>query len=226
MLEEGNSRIYLSHPKRRDFYGGRSLEEGLKDRFDQLMEEYCLLGLNINPKDIIFDIGANIGELGLALGTLPENYYSFEPDPLAFQALNLNHPNANNFPLAISDQNEYKPFYLASSTADSSLFTPKKYEHIVKIKCLKLDSIFIKLLRSKTIKLLKIEAEGWEPEVLLGSLETIRHCELIAIDAGPERDEKSTAPQVCNILYNNSFEMIDINLKRGSLLFRNLNFKS
>ena len=218
--EDKDFKVFLSHPKRADYY-----LKGTKYRLNKIMEEYCLLGLNINPNDIILDVGANIGELGIVLETFPENYYSFEPDPLAFHALNLNHPNANNFQVAISNHNEYKPFYLASSTADSSLFAPEKYENMVKIKCLKLDS-FIKLLRAKRIKLLKIEAEGYEEEVLLGSLETIRYCEFIAVDAGPERGGKSTIPQVCNILYNNSFEMIDTYFKRGTLLFRNLSLKS
>ena len=39
----------------------------------------------------------------------------------------------------------------------------------------------------KKIKLLKVEAEGAEPEVLLGTAKILKRIEFISVDCGPER---------------------------------------
>ena len=46
----------------------------------------------------------------------------------------------------------------------------------------------------KQIKLLKIDAEGYEPEVLSGSIATLSQTEYVAVDFGPERglEQKDT----------------------------------
>ena len=79
----------------------------------------------------------------------------------------------------------------------------------------------------KNIKLLKIEAEGAEPEVLSGAIATLKNTEYISVDYGNERgkDGLSTVVEVVNILISNNFEFIgDSNLRKVGL-FRNRSFQ-
>ena len=73
------------------------------------------------------------------------------------------------------------------------------------------------------IKLLKIEAEGYEPEVLEGLGDKMRICQYIAVDGGYERGIKSeqTLTIITNHLLNNGFEMMDIYFPWCRALFVN-----
>ena len=71
------------------------------------------------------------------------------------------------------------------------------------------------------IRLLKIEAEGFEPEVLAGASEAISRTEYIAIDAGPERGGENTVAQTLNLLSDAQFEIVDCFLRRGTFLLKN-----
>ena len=74
-----------------------------------------------------------------------------------------------------------------------------------------------------SIKLLKIEAEGAEPEVLIGAEQTIKLCEYISVDAGPERgiEQKTTIKEVKQFLLSRNFTLIQKSFDRVVLLFKN-----
>ena len=80
-------------------------------------------------------------------------------------------------------------------------------------------------LNIKRIKLLKIEAEGYEPEVLLGAKDKLSICEFIAIDGGYERGvkEEQTFSKITNHLINRNFELCDIYFPWYRGLFKNKN---
>ena len=84
----------------------------------------------------------------------------------------------------------------------------------------------MKELNLEKVKLLKLEAEGFEPEILIGAGDRIKDIEYIAIDGGYERgiDEQQTFTTLTNFLINNSFEIADIYFPRYRALFKNLNF--
>jgi hypothetical protein len=60
--------------------------------------------------------------------------------------------------------------------------------------------------------LLKLEAEGFEPEILEGLDIMIQRCEYIAIDGGYEKGEncEQTFTSCTNYLLSNGFKIIDI----------------
>ena len=60
--------------------------------------------------------------------------------------------------------------------------------------------------------MLKVEAEGYEPEILLGAGDKINNFEYIAIDGGYEKgiNKEQTFAEQTNILLDNGFELIDI----------------
>ena len=76
------------------------------------------------------------------------------------------------------------------------------------------------------MKLLKLEAEGAEPEVIKGALNLLKNIEYIAADLGPERGlkQESTLKEVVNILLENNFKIVDFKYPRICLLFRNKKF--
>ena len=85
-------------------------------------------------------------------------------------------------------------FYLNNNSGDSSLDNKSDNKIIVKTKTLDF------LLRDiKIIGLIKLEAEGHEPEVLEGSLEILKKTKYITVDVGPERNHKSTFDSVHQI---------------------------
>ena len=75
------------------------------------------------------------------------------------------------------------------------------------------------------IKLIKLEAEGFEPEILQGLKKYLNYVEYITIDCGFERGVKqeSTIAECANYLIKNNFKMIDFSLPRVVTLFKNLN---
>ena len=70
--------------------------------------------------------------------------------------------------------------------------------------------------------LLKLEAEGAEPEVIYGANKTLINLNYIAADLGPERgfNEECTIKEVSNSLYKNNFKMIDFKYPRICCLYK------
>jgi FkbM family methyltransferase len=211
-------KIYLSHINRALNY-----QRGIDSRLNQLYTSYCLDLLEEITTGVVIDCGANIGELGLALGPDVE-YVAFEPDPKAFSALSLNLPEgAKAICSALSNQNGYGTFYLASESADSSLISPQDRpptgELIVKLETL--DS-YAKEKGLESVHLLKLEAEGFEPEVLTGGVETLKRTKYVALDAGPERNGENTITACFNILYSGGFQLVGANHRQSRFLFARL----
>ena len=81
-----------------------------------------------------------------------------------------------------------------------------------KVETTKLESLLKDIgYLSKNLKLLKLEAEGAEPEVIKGALNLLKNIEYIAADLGPERgfNQESTLKEVVNILLENNFEIVE-----------------
>ena len=72
------------------------------------------------------------------------------------------------------------------------------------------------------VKLLKVDAEGAEFEVINGAKNLLSRIEFIAIDLGFEKGikQESTAPPVFNFLFENAFVLLAI-AKNERYLFQN-----
>jgi len=167
----------------------------------------------IEPRTII-DIGANIGEFSYYadkkyLGRI--KIFAFDPDPITKQCFenNLGGINATFNLVALSNKLGEEDFYLKTDSADSSLHKPIGESIKIKTKITTLDSFFSKLELQQPV-LLKMDAEGHEPEVLLWGIETLKHVNWISIDAGLERFGKSTSVEVARILIEQGFREVDI----------------
>jgi hypothetical protein len=89
-------------------------------------------------------------------------------------------------------------------------------EKIIQVNQRRLDELIY-----EPIKLLKIDAEGAELEVIRGSRALMKSIEFIAIDLGFEKgiNQESTAPPVFEVLNNHNFKLIAI-AKNERFLFQ------
>ncbi len=197
---------------------------GISERNKSLLNDYCLDKIDFSATDTVLDVGANVGDLFFALIN-GVRYIPFEPSPLEYKALsqNLKRSHTPAFQLALGNENIYSTLYRNSDNADNSLI---KYGHSkdrINVKVMKLDSLKL----PEKIKLLKIDVEGFEPEVLQGGLRTLQKIEYVSVDLSFERGDKmeSTMVPVLNLMLKNNFKVIEINHERMAILFQNLNIE-
>ena len=89
-----------------------------------------------------------------------------------------------------------------SNHASTSLYPPSNGNSLKKysIKCKRGDEIIKDYFGAEKIDLLKIEAEGFEPEVLIGFNSFFKKIKYIALDCGPERGGSTTYTECAGIL--------------------------
>ena len=213
--QSSRMKMFVSHEKRLDLY-----RAGIEHRLSWLLRDYRIPPDLINEGDLVIDVGANIGELGVHVNRRGGEYWAYEPDPAAFSAL-LENVHGSLFQVALSDKQETGVFYLDPANGDSSLFKPAKCDETITLQTVTLDSHLASMSCNRRIRLLKVEAEGMEPEVLRGARKTLRNVDFLAIDSGPERGGNSTLPSVMQVLEKHTFELIDCYLLRGTFMFRN-----
>ena len=168
---------------------------------------------DIEPRTII-DIGANIGEFSYYADKKclrKAKIFAFDPDPITKQCFENNLVGIDTvFNLvALSNKSGEEDFYLKTDSADSSLHKPSGASVKIKTKVVTLDSFFDNLELQQPV-LLKMDAEGHEPEVLLGGIATLKYVNWISIDAGLERYGKSTSVEVTRILIKQGFREVNI----------------
>jgi FkbM family methyltransferase len=208
--------LYKLSSKKEDIYCTSGFRvsrfiKGFKNSGNRSWKRYGIPDLIADGKNLtVIDIGANVGEFSQgAINNQAKMIFAYEPDPLAFYCLQKNiskNKNVRIFDLAISNSNSIKDFYSASQTADSSLIEPAKYDEIIKVKNVTLDSQIT--IYPKIIDLIKIEAEGFEPEIIEGAVETLKRTKFVVVDVGPERYGEKTDIAVSKQLKKQGFTII------------------
>lgn len=220
VIKDFKNPFFLSRKSRFYMYTG-----GLNERLEHLFNEYLLNQIKFSDNDLIIDCGANIGELGYYLNYKfgIKNVIAIEPDKKEFEKLQLNSNYSNYHPLncALYNKNGEIGFYLNNETADSSVFADKSLTR-VSVKTITLNELF-KNQKIKKCKLLKLEAEGAEPEILEGGLEVLKYIEYISVDCGEERgvNNEITVFPVSKTMIKLNFSLIDAGGTRKILLYKN-----
>lgn len=216
---DNDRRQYFSQMK----MGFSKYERGLQHRARQIADSYLLQHVKLEADDVVVDCGANYADLFLFLESKlsDDNYIAFEPGPEEYACIERNAPKSRTFKMALSDVAEDKTFFISSAGADSSLIEPKTYTDTVTVTATTLD-LMREQLNLENVKLLKLEAEGFEPEILRGAEQFLPICEFVAIDGGNERgaNEEETFSAQTNFLFKHGFELVEVNLKWGRALFR------
>lgn len=219
ILKEKNFKWSFSYKTRGLYYLNGILERG-----KQLHRIYLIEDIKFNKDDIVIDIGANIGDFYLGFEQKIK-YYAYEPSPIVFSSLEYNLKNQNLYNLGLSNTEGNKiDFFLKDESGDSSILPIKNYTKKITIGTTTLDKEIAKI--QQKIKLIKLEAEGFEPEILQGLKKYLNYVEYISIDCGFERglNQESTIAECSNYLIKNNFKMINFNARpRIVTLFKKIN---
>lgn len=174
-------------------------------------DEYNLKKIDFMPGDIVLDIGANVGCVSILLAKKYPflEIYSFEAHPINYNNLvgniKLNDiENIKPYNLIVSDSDEnIIPITLeVNNTGATSLFKSKKNDpYTFDIKTISLDTI-IKNNNINNVKLLKLDCEGSEFEILQNSkkLNNIK-VENIAIEIHTF-NQKGNVDELINLINN------------------------
>lgn len=146
-------------------------------------EDSFLMYALIQPNDIVFDIGANLGWCSLNFSKLVTNgkVFSFEPLPKTFEKCqnNLvlnNTKNVQVYNIALSNQEgEVKFFFNEKSSNSSSMKNLLNYENTIEVACkvTTLD-VFIKE-HGGVVDFIKSDVEGAELLVYQGAMDTLKN---------------------------------------------------
>ena len=217
--------IYFYHPLRTTRYF-----DGINSRLEKLLEEYCVNQIPDLHEGVFVDVGSNVGEfsLGIFKRYPSSRFIRFEPsyeENLASKK-NLSVATDTLIPKALWSEATELTFYRRNEHGDSSLFTPDDEQNAIMIETTTLD-IEIEKIYLGEIELLKLEAEGAEPEILRGGEKTIKRCRYVSADLGPERGilQESTFDEASGILNSYGFSLVGKNRgARQCYLFKNSNF--
>ncbi|MDP2834231.1 MAG: FkbM family methyltransferase [Pseudomonadota bacterium] len=197
--------------------------KSLEFRALNLGEIYQLDKVDFKDGDLVVDCGANVGDLLLyfKIKSIPIRYIGFEPSPNEYRCLALNAGENRTFNAGLWNEDSNIKFYVSSDNADSSFIEPRDYDEIRLVPAMRLDRI----LGDEKIKLLKVEAEGGEPEAIAGAENILDRIQYVSADLDYERgvEQACTLVPVINYLAAREFELVDITSKRIIALFRNRN---
>lgn len=217
--------LYISRPGRIYYY-----YKGISSRLTHLVNEYRLDSVTFQSGDLIVDVGANIGELSCAL----QKKYGVraivvEPDKVEFLALkkNLDENSTEFYSCPLWNKEEEVEFFPDNESGDSSIIQQREGVNPIKVNAKTLEGILSSSsfwTSGERIRLLKLEAEGAEPEILLGAGAVLSNIDYISVDCGPERglNQESTMIPVLEILQEKGFKAIDVGFPRGIILFKNI----
>lgn len=209
---DGTNQILFCRWKRRTRY-----KKGVGSGIDRIAWEYGLHTLIIERPGIFIDCGANVGELGMWARDIGFEYVPFEPEELEAICCDSNNFGGKRKTVrsALWKENTTLSFYSKPDSADSSIFEIKDNKGKQEVDAITLDSKKLLLDPSKE-NILKLEAEGAEPEVLLGAQESLDAIKFVVADCGYERgiDQNHTFIEVLNFLQKRDYNLVYCNFKK------------
>lgn len=214
-IQDGTGEIYVPYIRRYSMYLNT-----IEKRIGYMLERYKIENLE---GALVLDIGAHVGEFTLAAAPTAAKVVSFEPDPTVREALIQNTKGMNNveiLSIALSNKTGKSKFYVATEHADSSLFSPEKYSEIIDVDSFRLDDLNIDV-SNYTKVILKMDAEGFEPEIIDGGLDWIRkNLHIAAVDVAPERAGSDTHKEVKQKLESIGFHQVGLNQEQVLIMER------
>lgn len=188
-----------------------------------LAKDYHLQKLDGLSGGLFIDCGANVGELGMWARAQNMDYIAFEPEQQEALCCDLNNFEGAERTLrkALWKENTTLSFYSKADTADGSIFESEG-SHRIDIAAVTLDAALINRDLSRPI-ILKLEAEGAEPEVLQGAQATLAMIDWVSVDCGPEKGfaQDDTFVACHDILLAHGFRLVDVGFRRVTALYHN-----
>lgn len=193
----------------------RSYRRGWPRRQQRLAAEFGLGDpLAVAKGETVIDIGANVGDFAITAAQAGARVFAFDGDPVVVDCLKANTAACEQIVAACAilwcEETEIT-FYSAPGRADSSIFVPPgEAVPSFRAQATTLDALAAKY-GIGDVALLKMDAEGAEPEVLMGGKDVLRRTRSVAIDTGPERDGEETGEACEEILRSCGFTILRSN---------------
>ena len=193
----------------------RTYRRGIDARLSSVARRYGLYDLSPEGDDEWgIDVGGYMGECSLYLLRKGFNVLVIEPDPNAAHCLKENlarhAPKGRTWihdPRVALNEQKSVTFYSEPTNADGSVFqSPNNKSKAITLLAERLDDIVADRISGKRVRAMKMDAEGAEPEVLMGAVKVLASCDRIGIDAGPERMGESTSGECRRVLSEAGFK--------------------
>lgn len=175
---------------------------------DDIMEIY--LPEN-SEKRIAIDVGANYGFTTVPFSRDFQEVHSFEVLPQVRECLIKNTKHLNNVTIhdcGLGGRNSDEDVLVHETSPGLSIIKPQ-FPGTEKYKCRKLDDF-----NFKNVDLVKIDVEGWEPNVILGAKKTLKENSPVVIveihALGRSRENMFHRHQVIHTLIEYGYHIIDI----------------
>ena len=195
----------------------------------QLYQPFDCIYVNPEKISIIFDIGANKGDVSInAYKAFPNaKIFSFEPVSTTFANLEKNTSHYRDriflYQLGFFTESKKIPIHITSfDGANSIIDQSRDYKNVHSrwnlkeigeeiIEVSTLDS-FVESHQIDKIDIMKVDVEGVEKEVLLGGIETLKKVNIVLIELSFLRKNRESPYwiEICQLLYNFGFELITI----------------
>ncbi len=196
---------------------------GIGKQCSSLSQDYLLDNIEFREGDVVVDCGANNGEIGMWARSKGMDYFAFEPEPLEARCCDLNNYEGEEKTIRKGLWYEKTTLHWHSKpeSADSSIIETPDAEEVVSIDTTTLND-FLNEEGIEHVRLLKLEAEGAEPEVLQGALKVLDKIDYIAVDCGYERglEKKHTFMEVYDTLSAHNFKIVGAKFRRVVFLFK------
>jgi FkbM family methyltransferase len=180
-----------------------------RDKFESDEPEYMYIEKLLTAGDWVIDIGANIGTYTAKFSKLVGNtgrVIAFEPIPQTFNILYSNallfpYQNTNLINAAASNYCGFVNMNVPSFPTGQKIYTQARIVNGeegnsgMKIFCILVDSLDL----PKRIKMIKIDAEGHELNVIMGMINLIKRDKPILIIEGDSPEIEQT---LCGLDYN------------------------
>jgi FkbM family methyltransferase len=190
----------------------------------------------VRPGDCVFDVGANIGFYSAVVArsvTDTGRVHSFEPSPQTFARLaahvaenHLSNVICHELALGAVDQESVLNDFGGSDSGKASLRAAGAGQHVggraVRVRTL---DQFMAGIRDPRLHVLKVDVEGYEPEMLLGAATTIcRDLPLICLEWSPawHAGREANATAAVDLLAGAGYRCFEISSRfdRHGALFR------
>ena len=163
-------------------------KRGIKHGIDALASDYHLDRLEGLDGGTFIDCGANVGELGIWASHRNMKYIAFEPEHLEADCCDQNNYGGKAMTIrkALWKETTTLEFFHKADTADSSALSVSNYNKKTLVPGVSLDD-HLDLSKLSHPVILKLEAEGAEPEVLQGAEKFTAVADYVTVDCGYER---------------------------------------